>query len=155
MGVRYVVTERFCGRIKNKTHCGTLFSGLSGLFICNHLNLNKHSFTRNCKMQDAFNPPVATRTFFDLLVSSGVPSVQLKLYENERHISPRIDLIVPTKRLCAILIEDIAECCKAATGAVMMRGCLKEDDNNQRKVDGKDNIGIKPVQEGTGIRVLG
>ncbi|CAG8456363.1 3991_t:CDS:10 [Paraglomus brasilianum] len=105
--------------------------------------------------QDAFNPPVATRTFFDLLVSSGVPSVQLKLYENERHISPRIDLIVPTKRLCAILIEDIAECCKAATGAVMMRGCLKEDDNNQRKVDGKDNIGIKPVQEGTGIRVLG
>ncbi|CAG8560091.1 6518_t:CDS:10 [Paraglomus occultum] len=105
--------------------------------------------------QDAFNPPVATRTFFDLLVSSGVPSVQLKLYENERHISPRIDLIVPTKRLCAILIEDIAECCKAATGAVMMRGCLKEDDNSQKKVEDKDNIGIKPVQEGTGIRVLG
>src|SRR5690349_10579838 len=92
-------------------------------------------------MQDAFNLPVATRTFFDLLVSAGVPSVQLKLYENDRHISPRIDLIVPTKRLCAILIEDIAECCKAATGAVMMRGCLKEhDSSSQSKFDEKDNI---------------
>lgn len=76
--------------------------------------------------KDSFNPPTSTRNFFDLLVAIGIPSVQLKIYENQKHISPRIDLIVPTKRLCVLLLEDIKECCMGQGGVVMMGGELRE-----------------------------
>ncbi|CAG8508337.1 13618_t:CDS:10 [Ambispora leptoticha] len=76
--------------------------------------------------QDSFNPPTSTRNFYDLLVAAGIPSVQLKIYENQNHISPRIDLIVPTKRLCVLLLEDIKECCLGHAGIVMMGGKLRE-----------------------------
>ncbi|CAG8464509.1 1868_t:CDS:2, partial [Ambispora gerdemannii] len=76
--------------------------------------------------KDSFNPPTSTRNFYDLLVAAGIPSVQLKIYENQNHISPRIDLIVPTKRLCVLLLEDIKDCCLGQAGIVMMGGKLRE-----------------------------
>ncbi|CAG8598665.1 14097_t:CDS:2, partial [Dentiscutata heterogama] len=75
--------------------------------------------------KDSFHPPTSTRNFFSLLDSVGIPSVQLKIYEDLKHISPCIDLIVPTKRLCVLLLEDIRECCQNVS-PVMMGGSLSE-----------------------------
>ncbi|CAG8589348.1 15564_t:CDS:10, partial [Acaulospora morrowiae] len=64
---------------------------------------------------DTFNPSSSAQNFFYLLDSAGI-SVQLKIYKDIKHISPRIDLIVPTKKLCVLLLEDIKECCQGEQG---------------------------------------
>ncbi|CAG8850636.1 33706_t:CDS:1, partial [Racocetra persica] len=71
---------------------------------------------------DTFHPTTSTRNFFSLLDSVGIPSVQLKIYEDLKHISPCIDLIVPTRRLCAHLLDDIRECCENGRPVMMNEG---------------------------------
>ncbi|KAF0381910.1 alpha/beta-hydrolase [Gigaspora margarita] len=79
--------------------------------------------------KDTFHPPISTRNFYSLLDSVGIPILQLKLYADLKHISPCIDLIVPTKRLCEFLLEDIRECCqKVGTGQIE----VEENDNYNR-----------------------
>ncbi|RHZ88596.1 hypothetical protein Glove_22g7 [Diversispora epigaea] len=76
--------------------------------------------------QDTFNPPVSTKNFFHLLDSVGVPSVQLKIYEDIKYISPCKDLIIPNKRLCILLSDDIKECCQNNNNPIIMNNYLNE-----------------------------
>ncbi|CAG8655681.1 1358_t:CDS:2, partial [Funneliformis caledonium] len=59
------------------------------------------------EQQDTFNPSITAFKF--LLESAGIPSVQHKI-KNVKYISPKFDLIVPTKPLCVELLKDIKEC---------------------------------------------
>ncbi|KAG9293113.1 hypothetical protein G9A89_016475 [Geosiphon pyriformis] len=77
--------------------------------------------------KDHFNPPTSAQNFFELLVKAGIPTVKVKIYADHSHISPKIDLIVPTKRICVLLLEDVKEVCKGSAGVVMMAsGKLRE-----------------------------
>ncbi|CAG8530031.1 4350_t:CDS:2 [Diversispora eburnea] len=76
--------------------------------------------------QDTINPPVSTQNFFYLLESVGISSVQLKIYENTKYINPLKDLIIPNKKLCKLLSEDIKECCQNNNNLVIMNEYLNE-----------------------------
>ncbi|CAG8477526.1 6061_t:CDS:2 [Acaulospora colombiana] len=69
---------------------------------------------------DTFNPSITARNFYYLLNSMGV-SVQFKIYKDIKHISPRIDLIAPSKKLCTLLLDDIRECCQMSDDPIVKK----------------------------------
>ncbi|RIA95424.1 Alpha/Beta hydrolase protein [Glomus cerebriforme] len=87
--------------------------------------------------QDTFNPVTTTHNFCSLLESAGIPSVKLNIYDHIKHISPKIDLIVPTRPLCINLLKDIKECCKGQ--GVMIGGQLKDE----KEMTNKDKTKIR------------
>ncbi|CAI2177440.1 8108_t:CDS:2 [Funneliformis geosporum] len=92
------------------------------------------------EQQDTFSPAITARNFYFLLDSAGIPSVQLKIYNNIKHISPKIDLIVPTKSLCVKLLEDVKECCKGQGEVVIVGGKLKEKRDESEEEIIEDNV---------------
>ncbi|CAH1759054.1 8882_t:CDS:10 [Entrophospora sp. SA101] len=89
---------------------------------------------------DKFTPTTSTKNFFQLLDSIGMGTsfVQLKIYKDLKYVSPLTDLIVPTKRLCVLLLEDVKECCKGNLGMVMMGGRLSEKKNSDNDDEEED-----------------
>ncbi|RIB05778.1 Alpha/Beta hydrolase protein [Gigaspora rosea] len=65
-----------------------------------------------------------------------LPRKVFLIHGNLKHISPCIDLIVPTKRLCEFLLEDIRECCQTVRpnmmGENLNEGQIEENDNYNR-----------------------
>ncbi|CAB4478071.1 uncharacterized protein OCT59_007300 [Rhizophagus irregularis] len=86
--------------------------------------------------QDTFNPVTTTHNFYSLLNSAGIPSVKLNIYDHVKHISPKIDLIVPTRPLCVKILKDIKECCKGHGGVVV--GSQLKEKRDEKEMTNQD-----------------
>ncbi|KAG0233604.1 hypothetical protein BGW41_001422 [Actinomortierella wolfii] len=59
--------------------------------------------------QDRLIPAHSSQTFFKLLCSAEIPNTKFKLYKDQGHLDPAIDLIFPTNPMTASLLSDLAE----------------------------------------------
>ncbi|KAF9181720.1 hypothetical protein BGZ50_005357 [Haplosporangium sp. Z 11] len=85
--------------------------------------------------QDRLIPAHSSQTLFNLLCAAEIPNIKFKVYKEQKHLDPAIDLILPTNPLTAALLNDIADVIRPTpgTGTNTPSGLLEEENDHLLK----------------------
>ncbi|KAF9153332.1 hypothetical protein DFQ26_000614, partial [Actinomortierella ambigua] len=84
---------------------------------------------------DRLIPAQSSQTFFELLCSAEIPNTKYKLFKGQGHLDPAIDLILPSNRLTAKLLSELAKVIRPASTRLDFQPSSLDNEKLQQAFD--------------------